>query len=348
MASRFEISCPIPPGPEHRVLMAHGGGGRKSQQLIADLFGAAFDDPVLHHFDDAARVPGDARIALATDSYVVTPLEFPGGDIGSMAVHGTVNDLAMAGARARYLTVAFILEEGLELERLWRIVRSMADTAAEAGVRIVAGDTKVVERGRAEGLYINTTGVGVLVDKPPAGPAHIADGAAVLLSGDIGRHGISVMSRRAELGFDSPIESDSGLLHDVALELCGADVELYCMRDLTRGGLASALVELAESSGVEIEVAEELIAVDEGVRGACELLGFDPMYVANEGRFVAFVAESDVDRALEVMRRHPIGASAARIGHATVSETPRVVCKTALGSRRLVEMFSGEQLPRIC
>ena len=328
--------------------MAHGGGGRKSLELVRDLFGAAFDDPVLHAFEDAAVLDGSPAIALTTDSYVVTPLEFAGGDIGRLAVYGTVNDLAMMGAQPRYLTVGFILEEGLELQTLWRIVTSMAQAATNAGVRIVAGDTKVVERGRAEGIYINTAGVGFLVPNPPSGVACIEPGAVALLSGDVGRHGVAVMAARADLGFSTAIESDCAPLHDVALDLCREDVRLYCMRDLTRGGLASALVELSQASRVELEIDERQVAVDEGVRGACEILGLDPWYVANEGRFIAFVAEADADRALEVMRRHDVSANAVRIGHATDGDRPRVVAKTVLGSRRLVEMFSGEHLPRIC
>lgn len=347
MAS-FDITCPLPLGPSDRVLMAHGGGGRRSQEIIRDLFGAAFDDPALKLYADATVVDGGARIAMTTDSYVVSPLRFTGADIGKLAVYGTVNDLAMVGARPAYLSVAFVLEEGLPLRDLWETVLSMREAARRAEVRIITGDTKVVERGRAEGLYINTTGVGIVQDGGFSGAAALEDGAAVLLSGDIGRHGVAVMAARGSLGFAADIASDCAPLHEVALDLVAQIPGVYAMRDLTRGGLSSALVELAESSGVEIEIDEAAVPVTDAVRGACEMLGLDPTYVANEGRFVACVPASQADAALAVMRAHDVARGAVLIGHVRAAERARVVARTALGSRRLVEMFSGEQLPRIC
>ena len=332
--------------PSDCVLIAHGGGGRKSRDLVRRLFAVAFDDPALLALDDAAVVDGAQRLAITTDTYVVTPLEFPGGDIGRLAVFGTVNDLAMVGARPEYMTVGFVLEEGFELASLWRVVCSAREAAREAGVRIVAGDTKVVERGRADGVYLNTTGVGFMSDVTVEGPPEPGD--VVLCSGDIGRHGIAVMSARGSLGFASPIQSDCAALHGPALDLIERGVRVRAMRDLTRGGLASVLVELSSDAGVEIEIEEAAVAVDDGVRGACELLGLDPMYVANEGRFAAIVAAEDAELALEILRRHEPSRNAAKIGVVTDAEHSRVVARTSLGSRRLVEMLSGEQLPRIC
>ncbi len=348
MHRRFQLTCPMLLGPTERVLMAHGGGGRKSQELVRDLFAAAFQDPALHRFADAGVVEGAARLAITTDSYVVSPIEFPGGDIGKLAVIGTVNDLAMVGADPRYLTVGFVLEEGLPIETLWRVVCSMRAAAAAADVRIVAGDTKVVDRGRADGLYINTAGVGVVPDGPRIEPASVQAGDVVLLSGDLGRHGIAVMAHREGLRFQTTIQSDCALLHEVAAALRDARVGLRCMRDLTRGGLASSLVEIAESVGLEIAIDEAAVPVDDGVRGACEILGLDPLHVANEGRFVAFVAAAHAERALAVMRQHAISTAAVRLGDVHRTGNSRVVMRTLLGSRRLVDMFSGEQLPRIC
>jgi hydrogenase expression/formation protein HypE len=327
--------------------MAHGGGGRRSQELIRDLFGAAFDDPALHEFADAAVVEGSSRLAVTTDTYVVSPLEFRGGDIGKLAVYGTVNDLAMVGASPEYLTIGFVLEEGLLLETLWRIACSVRDAAADAGVRIVAGDTKVVERGRADGMYINTAGVGFVGSGVDLRASNLRPGDVALVSGDLGRHGIAVMAERAGIGFQTSIESDCAPLHRVAADLTSR-VELRCMRDLTRGGLASSLVEIAGASGAEIEIDEAAIPVDDGVRGACEILGLDPQYVANEGRFVVFVPAQQAELALDILRSHDVSADAVRIGEVTDAERGRVIARTVLGSRRLVEMFSGEQLPRIC
>lgn len=343
----FKLSCPLPLDDQERVLLAHGGGGRLSHRLIHDLFGAAFDDPALAEDHDSAVVDfGGGRLAMTTDSFVVRPVEFPGGDIGHLAITGTVNDLAMAGAVPRFVSVAFILEEGLPIELLWRVVRSMRITADRAGVRIVTGDTKVVERGAGDGIYINTTGVGEVVGDVDVRPGRVRPGDAVICSGDLGRHGVAIMARREDLGFETQLESDAALLHGVVADLV-EDVDVHCLRDLTRGGLASAAIEIAGRAEVQIELREDELRVDDGVRGACELLGLDPMHVASEGRFVAFVPDDQADRALDVLRHHDVSAGAAVVG-AVNAGRPRVVAANAFGGRRIVEMFRGEQLPRIC
>jgi hydrogenase expression/formation protein HypE len=275
-------------------------------------------------------------------------LFFPGGDIGTLAINGTVNDLAMCGARPLYLSSGFILEEGFETEQLWRIVQSMRRTADEAGVALVTGDTKVVDRGKGDGIFINTAGVGVVDHHLAIGPRQVRSGDAVILSGDIGRHGIAIMAAREGLEFETTIESDCAPLHSMVNGLIGKGVELHCMRDLTRGGLASALVEIAEACEKQIAIEEAKIAVREDVRGACEILGFDPMYLANEGRFVAFVPEADVGTTLEIMRSINGGENAERIGSVADTNSGAVILKSRIGATRIVDMFTGEQLPRIC
>jgi hydrogenase expression/formation protein HypE len=317
-------------------------------RLIEDVFVSGFGNPLGEPRHDAAvaEISG-ARLAFTTDSYVVNPLFFPGGDIGSLAVNGTVNDLAMAGARPVYLSAGFIIEEGLPMETLARVVRSMRAAAVEAGVRIVTGDTKVVDKGKGDGLFINTAGVGVVVARRPISPDRVREGDAILLSGDLGRHGIAVMAAREGLAFETTLESDSAPLAALVLDLIAAGIELHCLRDLTRGGLVSALNEIAESAGVAVEVDEGGIPVREDVRGACELLGFDPLYVANEGRLVAFVPDHETERALAIMRRHGVGAGAAAIGRVRKGDH-MVVARNAFGTMRVLDMLSGEQLPRIC
>lgn len=317
-------------------------------RLIEDVFVAAFGNPLGAARHDAAVAEiGGARLAFTTDSYVVNPLFFPGGDIGSLAVNGTVNDLAMAGARPLYLSAAFIIEEGLPMETLSRVVRSMRVAADEAGVRVVTGDTKVVDRGKGDGLFINTAGVGLVEARRPIGPDSVREGDAILVSGDLGRHGIAVMAAREGLAFETALESDSAPLAALVSDLIASDIELRCLRDLTRGGLASALNEIAESSGSSIDLDEHRVPVREDVRGACELLGFDPLYVANEGRFVAFVPDEQADRALAVMRRHRVGSGATAVGRVREGD-PMVVARNAFGTTRVLDMLSGEQLPRIC
>jgi hydrogenase expression/formation protein HypE len=342
------LSCPVPIDAADRIQLAHGGGGRLMHRLIEDVFVSAFGNPLggARHDAAVAEING-ARLAFTTDSYVVNPLFFPGGDIGSLAINGTVNDLAMAGARPLYLSAGFIIEEGFAMETLSRVVRSMRAAADEAGVHIVTGDTKVVDKGKGDGVFINTAGVGLVEAREPINPDRVRSGDAILVSGDLGRHGIAVMAAREGLSFDTTLESDSAPLAALVLDLIAAGIEIHCLRDLTRGGLASALNEIAESSGSAMEVDERRVPILDAVRGACELLGFDPLYVANEGRFVAFVPDHEADRALCLMRRHRVGAGAAVIGRVHVGNSS-VVVRNALGTRRVLDMLSGEQLPRIC
>lgn len=348
-APEFNAVCPVPIEQYPQVMMAHGGGGKMMHQLLENVFGRAFTNPILDLRHDSAQftVPL-GRLAMTTDSYVVRPIFFPGGDIGSLAVHGTVNDLAMSGARPLYLTSAFIIEEGLPMETLWRVVCSMRDAAKKCGVQIVTGDTKVVDKGRGDGLFINTAGIGVMEHSSDILPKNVRPGDAVIVSGDLGRHGMAIMAVREGLQFDSTIESDSAPVHEAVLSLLKAGIEIHCLRDLTRGGLAAALNEIAESAGVKIAIEEKAITIREDVHAACEMLGLDPLQVANEGRFVAFVAAKDSERALAILRRHPVSSEAAVVGNVSKNETPLVTARGAIGVSRILDMPSGEQLPRIC
>ncbi|HLJ19180.1 MAG TPA: hydrogenase expression/formation protein HypE, partial [Stellaceae bacterium] len=310
----FALACPVPKGDADIVQMAHGGGGRAMARLIDTIIRPGFADPELERNHDGAVLDIDGPLAFTTDSYVVRPLVFPGGDIGTLAVNGTVNDLAMCGAKPLYLSVGFILEEGLPLDRLRQVVASMRSAATAAGVRLVTGDTKVVDRGKADGLFVNTAGIGRIVAKAPVAPASVRPGDAVILSGDIGRHGIAVMAAREALGFETVVESDCAPVAAPVLDLIEAGVPIHCLRDLTRGGLASALVEIAETAGLSIAIDEAAVPVREDVSAACELLGLDPLHVANEGRFVAFVPPDQAERALRVIRGHAVSESAALIG----------------------------------
>ncbi|MDD5140073.1 MAG: hydrogenase expression/formation protein HypE [Verrucomicrobiales bacterium] len=348
-APDFNAICPIPISQYPHVMMAHGGGGKLMHQLLENVFGKAFSNPILDTRHDSAQFqvpPG--RLAMTTDSYVVRPLFFPGGDIGSLAVHGTVNDLAMSGARPLYLSCAFIIEEGLPMETLWKVVCSMRDAAKRCGVQIITGDTKVVDKGKGDGVFINTTGIGIIETAVFITPRSVQPGDAVLVSGDLGRHGMAIMAVREGLQFESQIESDSAPVHEIVLALLRAGIEIRCLRDLTRGGLASALNEIAEAAGVRIQIEESAVPVREDVHAACEMLGLDPLHVANEGRFAAFVAENDAERALEIMRSHEAGAGSALIGKVTGRSNPMVVLKSRIGANRILDMPSGEQLPRIC
>jgi len=342
--------CPLPISDYPKILLAHGGGGRLMHDLIDGIFVAAFGAESLDAEHDGARLdPGSDKLAFTTDSYVVHPLFFPGGDIGSMAVYGTVNDLAMCGARPKYLSAGFILEEGLETETLWKIAVSMRQAADKARVGIVTGDTKVVDRGRGHGVYINTAGVGTIEHNLVIGPRRIGDGDAVILSGDIGRHGIAIMAAREGLEFETTVESDCAPLADSVMKLIEGGIEIHCLRDLTRGGLATAIIEIARSSGNEIRLDERSITVNEQVRGACELLGYDPLYIANEGRYAAFVPTIQAENALEIMREvipDSIPAIIGRVGAG--GDRGEVILKGAVGSERILDMLSGEQLPRIC
>jgi hydrogenase expression/formation protein HypE len=331
------------------VLLAHGGGGQLMHQLIGKLIVPAFGGAALEERHDGAVLDaGGGRLAFTTDSYVVRPLFFPGGDIGALAVNGTVNDLAMCGARARFLSVGFILEEGLPMETLWRVARSMQRAATEAGVKLVTGDTKVVDRGKGDGMFINTSGVGVVSAPGLVAPASVRPDDAVIVSGDLGRHGMAIMAVREHLSFESTIESDCAPLVEPVMALVDDGVDVHCLRDLTRGGLASALVEIAEAARLAIRIDETAVPVREDVRGACEILGFDPLYVANEGRFVAFVPAADAERAVARLRRDPRCADARVVGSVRDAPAGLVTMKSRIGATRIVDMLSGEQLPRIC
>ena len=342
------------------VLLAHGSGGELSHELVERLFLHHFDNPILARLDDAATVPvsrftfhvsrsADPKLAFTTDSYVISPIFFPGGDIGKLAVCGTVNDLAMSGATPLYLSAGFILEEGLPLAELEQVVASMAKTAEGAGVQIVTGDTKVVDHGKADKLFINTAGVGVVPVGVELGSDRVRPSDVVILSGTLGDHGMTIMSQREGLRFSSPLESDCAPLHGlVAAMLEVAPGAIHCLRDPTRGGLATTLNEVAGKSGVGIEVREDAIPVRDAVRAACEMLGLDPLYVANEGKLVAIVPQQAAPLLLKAMRAHPEGREAAIIGRVGAKNPGRVVLRTVLGTRRLLDMLAGEQLPRIC
>jgi len=344
----FALSCPVPAGDGEIVQLAHGGGGRAMARLIDRIIRPAFADRELERRHDGAALDIAGPVAFTTDSYVVQPLIFPGGDIGSLAVNGTVNDLAMCGARPLYLSVGFILEEGLPIDLLRRIVGSMRAAATVAGVRLVTGDTKVVDRGKADGMFVSTAGIGRIVTATPVEPASVVPGDVVILSGDIGRHGIAVMAAREGFGFETSIESDCAPLADSVLALIEAGIMPHCLRDLTRGGLASAAVEIAETAGCAIALDEASILVCEEVTAACELLGLDPLHVANEGRFVAFVAPEDAEPAVAILRRHPVTAAAAIVGEVRSGPQGQVSCRGPFGVARAIDMLSGEQLPRIC
>ncbi len=343
--------CPVPFSENETIRMAHGGGGRASRDLFEKLFLPAFANPALEERHDAAVLSaGGERLAFSTDSHVVSPLFFPGGDIGKLAVCGTVNDLAMCGARPLWLSAGFILEEGLPLATLQRAVESMRKAAAESGVELVTGDTKVVDRGKGDGLYINTAGIG-RIEHGLSGPAYVRPGDAILLSGDVARHGIAIMALREGLEFEGEIRSDCASLAAPVLALLEAGIEIHCLRDLTRGGLATALVEIAASGDLDCRIEESRIPVGDTVRGACEILGLDPLYVANEGRFVAFLPAGQAQRALGILARFEPAARACLIGEvAGRAEGGRgaVTLKSAIGVDRFVDMLSGEQLPRIC
>lgn len=332
------------------VRMGHGAGGRMMADLIQEVFLGHLDNPLLRQLADATvlALTGDGRIAISTDSFVVRPLFFPGGDIGSLAVHGTVNDLAMRGARPLWLTAAFILEEGLPLEDLQRIVRSMAGAAQQAGVAVIAGDTKVVERGHGDGVYINTTGIGVVPEGVDLASHRICPGDVILISGTVGDHGIAVLSEREGLGFETQLLSDSRPLNGLVEALLTAAPHTHCLRDPTRGGVAAALNELAIAAGVGVELDEAAVPIHPAVAAACEMLGFDPLTVANEGKLLAFVPPEEAEAALEALRAHPLGHHAARIGVATAEHPGIVLARTGIGGRRVVDMPVGELLPRIC
>ena len=343
-------TCPLPLKDYPTIVMGHGGGGKLGNELVEHLFLPAFRNPALENLGDAAVFElGSGSLAMSTDSFVVQPIFFPGGSIGALAVNGTVNDLAVSGAEPKFLSASFILEEGFPLAQLAAVVDAMAEAAEKAGVRIVTGDTKVVERGHGDGCYINTAGVGVVRPGISVGPTRALPGDAVIVSGTMGDHGMAVMSVREGLEFESPIVSDcaalNGMIADV-LEAAGPAI--HAMRDPTRGGLASTLNEIATSSNVGVDIDENVLPVRTEVQSACDLLGLDPVYVANEGKAVFFVAPEAADRVLAVLRAHPLGYHAARIGQVTSQHPRMLVARTAMGANRVIPTQIGEQLPRIC
>lgn len=340
----MQLTCPIPKDQtDQKVLLSMGGGGRHMQQLLENVFFKHFDNPVAKRRHDSAvfDTPGQ-KLAMTTDGHVVRPMFFPGGNIGSLAIHGTVNDLACSGARPRYLSVGFILEEGLPISELHEVCASMRRAADEVGALLVTGDTKVVERGKGDGIFITVTGMGPVIAKPPIEPARIAERDVVIVSGDIGRHGIAVMAKREGLSFETELLSDSAPIWPTVEKLIEADIDLHCLRDLTRGGMGAALIEIATTRGLTIEIHEPEIPVDPAVSGACEILGLDPIFVACEGRFAAVIPAAQKDVALEIM-----GSQAHCIGEVK-SGGAGLIARGALGNRRTVVLPSGEQLPRIC
>jgi hydrogenase expression/formation protein HypE len=343
------FSCPVPLASKDSVLLGHGSGGKLSAELVRDLFLPAFHNPVLGRLDDQAIVSvNGCRLAFTTDSFVVKPLFFPGGDIGSLAVHGTINDLAMGGAQPLFLSVAFIIEEGLSMEVLRRVVDSLRRAAQDSGVQVVTGDTKVVEKGSGDGLFINTSGIGLVPAGLDLSAGRARPGDSILLSGTLGDHGITILGQREGLEFESAVTSDSAPLHSLVARMLDAGAGFRCFRDPTRGGLSSALNEIAAQSNVGIELDERAIPVREEVRGACELLGLDPLYVANEGKLIAIVEPGAAEDVLRAMRGHPLGAQAAIVGSVTGAHPGLVTMRTPFGTTRIVDMLAGDQLPRIC
>jgi hydrogenase expression/formation protein HypE len=344
----FTLSCPLPVTDRKTIVLGHGSGGKLGAQLIREIFLPAFDNPLLNRLDDQAVFDaGGARIAFTTDSYIVTPLFFPGGDIGKLAVHGTINDLAMSGAKPLALSAAYILEEGLPMEELRRVAASMAEAARAAGVPIVTGDTKVAPRGAVDKLFVTTAGVGLVPPGVNISASNARPGDKILLSGTIADHGMAVMSKRENLEFEGAIESDTAPLHQLVADMIAAG-EIHALRDPTRGGLAATLVEIAGTAKIGVEAEAAAIPVREPVRGACELLGLDPLLVANEGKLAAFVAPESADRVLAAMRANPLGRDAVLIGTAVEQHPGLVLLKTEVGGTRVIDLPFGEQLPRIC
>jgi len=345
-------TCPIPLKNYPTIVMGHGAGGKMMNDLIQHLFASEFHNDLLAQLSDSTALELSAdnaqRFAFSTDSFVVSPLFFPGGDIGELAVNGTVNDLAMSGAKPLFLSAGFILEEGLEMEMLGRITASMARACERARVQIATGDTKVVNKGHGDGIYINTSGIGVIPAGVDISPQNARPGDAILVSGTLGDHGIAIMSVREGLGFESQIQSDTAPLNRLVAEILAATQEVHCLRDATRGGLSAVLNELASASKMGIEFEEGKVPVHPAVNAACEMLGLDPFYIANEGKLVAFIPEAQAEKVLDVMRKNEYGKEAAIIGHVTEEHPGMVVAKTVIGSSRVVDLPAGELLPRIC
>ncbi|MFZ2323706.1 MAG: hydrogenase expression/formation protein HypE [Ignavibacteriaceae bacterium] len=349
MNSLENYSCPIPISDYEKVTLAHGGGGTLSQKLIQKMFLPQFDNPLLNLQHDGAifEVNGN-KLAFSTDSYVVKPIFFPGGNIGELAVNGTVNDLAMCGANPLYISAGFIIEEGFSMEELWQIILSMKKAAEKAGVQIVTGDTKVVDKGKGDKIFINTSGVGVINENRNISPLNCKAGDKIILSGKIAQHGIAIMSAREGLEFDSEVKSDTAALNKLVDEMFNSSQNIHVLRDPTRGGISSALNEIAQSSNFGMMIYEKDIPIDEQVRAACEILGLDPLYIANEGKLIAIVDPADADKVLAVMKNNKLGLDASIIGEVNEQNYGKVIMKTTIGSKRVVDMLSGEQLPRIC
>lgn len=349
MNSLENYSCPIPISDYEKVTLAHGGGGTLSQKLIQKMFLPQFDNPLLNLQHDGAifEVNGN-KLAFSTDSYVVKPIFFPGGNIGELAVNGTVNDLAMCGANPLYISAGFIIEEGFSMEELWQIILSMKKAAEKAGVQIVTGDTKVVDKGKGDKIFINTSGVGVINENRNISPLNCKGGDKIILSGKIAQHGIAIMSAREGLEFDSEVKSDTAALNKLVDEMFNSSQNIHVLRDPTRGGISSALNEIAQSSNFGMMIYEKDIPIDEQVRAACEILGLDPLYIANEGKLLAIVDPADADKVLAVMKNNKLGLDASIIGEVNEQNYGKVIMKTTIGSKRVVDMLSGEQLPRIC
>lgn len=341
--------CPLPISQHERIILGHGSGGKLSAQLIENIFLPAFRNPILDKLDDQAILQiNGTRLAFTTDAFVVTPLFFPGGDIGRLAVNGTVNDLAMSGARPLYLAAAFILEEGLPTEELRRIVQSMSQAAKDAGVQLVAGDTKVVNRGKGDKVFISTTGIGVVEGQVNISADRAHAGDKIILSGHIGDHGMAILSQREHLEFEGVIESDCAALHELVRDMIAASANIHCLRDPTRGGVATVLNEIAQRSHVGMLLRETQIPVRDTVRGACEILGLDPLYVANEGKLIAMVSAQDASAVLDRMHNNPLGRDACVIGEVVGEHTAMVLMQTEIGGTRILDTLFGEQLPRIC
>ena len=348
-AGLLGTSCPLPITNYKEIVLAHGSGGKLSHQLMEKMILPQFRNELLDPLHDGAIFSiGGQRVAFSTDSYVVNPIFFPGGDIGKLAVHGTVNDLAMCGARPLYLSVGFILEEGTPMEDFWRVVQSMQEAATAAGVLLATGDTKVVDRGKADKIFINTSGIGVIPKGRDIAPSRAQIGDQIILSGAMAVHGIAVMSVREGLEFESEIASDTAPLNGLVEALFAGGVDIHVLRDPTRGGITSALTEIAHAARVGMLLQEAAIPISEEVKGACEILGLDPLYVANEGKLLAIVAPADTETVLRAMRAHPLGVDAAVIGEVVSDHPGFVTMNTRVGGRRVVDMMSGEQLPRIC
>jgi hydrogenase expression/formation protein HypE len=348
-APSWTASCPMPISDHKEIVLAHGSGGKLSHRLIERMILPAFRNPLLQPLHDGAVFSvGEAKLAFSTDSYVVKPIFFPGGDIGKLAVHGTINDLAMCGARPLYLSSAFIIEEGFPMPDLWRVLQSMRQAADAAGVSLVTGDTKVVDRGKGDQIFINTSGVGLVPQEIDIQPNRARIGDKIIVSGQIAVHGMAIMSVRENLEFETEIASDTAPLNDLVETILSASRNIHVLRDPTRGGITSALTEIAEAASVGVRLDERSLPISEEVKGACEILGLDPLYVANEGKLLAFVPSDEAQRVLAAIRGHPLGHDAAVIGEVLDEHPGAVTMRTRIGGIRVVDMLSGEQLPRIC